>query len=216
VHFPYTTKYPPDFQAFPTFAASGTANLTERTIGAFLRSLVLPSGTVNQYSERAIADYPSALVWSVDEFFRNLLPAVDMSKTLIIYTSDHGQSLLPGHFTHCSTTPKAVPGEAYVPLFATTSMPEFKRGLEKGARRDFGGFSHFEVFPTVLLAMGYDAGWVNRAYGPSLMDPPAPNRKFMVGSPDLQPIMIPVDRNFRPGSCPIDAGTATCVSSSGL
>jgi hypothetical protein len=30
------------------------------------------------------------------------MPAVDLSKTLIIYTSDHGQSLLPGHFTHCS------------------------------------------------------------------------------------------------------------------
>jgi len=194
VHFPYTTKYPTDFQPFPTSAEWGTSNPTERTIGALLRSFVLPSGTVNEYSERAIAGYPNAIVWSVDEFFRSLLPAVDMSKTLIIYTSDHGQSLLPGHFTHCSTTAKAVPGEAYVPLFAATSVPEFKRSLEKAATRDFGRFSHFEVFPTVLLAMGYDAGWVNRAYGPSLMDTPSPGRKFMVGSPDFQPMMIPADR----------------------
>ena len=103
-----------------------------------------------------IADYPNAIAWSVDEFFRNLLPAVDLSKTLIIYTSDHGQSLLPGQFTHCSTPPKVAPGEAYVPLFAITSVPEFERRLEKGAAIGFGRFSHFEVFPTLLLAMGYD------------------------------------------------------------
>ena len=43
-----------------------------------------------------LAQYSNAIAWSVDEFFRNLLPAVDLHKTLIVYTSDHGQSLLPG------------------------------------------------------------------------------------------------------------------------
>jgi lipid A ethanolaminephosphotransferase len=203
VHFPYTTKHPPDFHAFPTPVESGTSshqNTIASSVGAFLRSFLPPEGTVHEYSDRSIADYPNAIVWSVDQFFRNLLPAVDLSQTLIIYTSDHGQSLLPGHFTHCSTTPKAPPGEAYVPLFATTSVPEFERGLARGAARHFGRFSHFEVFPTLLLAMGYDAAWVNGSYGPSLMDSPSPDRKFMIGSPDLQPMMIPVDRNFRPTS----------------
>ena len=40
-----------------------------------------------------VCHYPNAIAWSVDEFFRKLLPAVDLSKTLIVYTSDHGQSL---------------------------------------------------------------------------------------------------------------------------
>jgi hypothetical protein len=86
-------------------------------------------------------------------------------------------------------------GEAYVPLFAITSMPEFEQLLKKGAARGFGRFSHFEIFPTLLLAMGYDPGWVNKTYGPSLMDSPSPDRKFMIGSPDFQSTMIPADRN---------------------
>ena len=176
------TKYPPDFHAFPTPVESDTRpqNAIVRSIDAFLGSF-LPLG--GRRLDREIAHYPNAIAWSVDEFFRNLLPAVDLSKTLIVYTSDHGQSLLPGHFTHCSTTPTVPLGEAYVPLFAITSVPEFKQRLEKGAARGFGRFSHFEVFPTLLLAMGYDAGWVNRTYGPSLMDSPSPDRKFMIGSP---------------------------------
>jgi hypothetical protein len=48
----------------------------------------------------------------------------------------------------------------------------------KGAARGFGQFSHFEVFPTLLLALGYDPGWVKETYGPSLMDSPSPDRKF--------------------------------------
>jgi hypothetical protein len=52
----------------------------------------------------------------------------------------------------------------------------------KGAARGFGQFSHFEVFPTLLLALGYDPGWVKETYGPSLMDSPSPDRKFMIGS----------------------------------
>src|SRR5262249_38085823 len=83
--------------------ASKQQNTIIGSVGAFLRSF-LPPARAGQYSDRAIADYPNAIAWSVDEFFRNLLPAVDLSKTLIIYTSDHGQSLLPGHFTHCSIT----------------------------------------------------------------------------------------------------------------
>ena len=77
---------------------------------------------------------------------------------------------------------RSLQAEAYVPLFAITSVPEFEQRLEKGAAHGFGRFSHFEVFPTLLLAMGYDAGWVKRTYGPSLMDSPSPDRKFMIGS----------------------------------
>jgi glucan phosphoethanolaminetransferase (alkaline phosphatase superfamily) len=196
VHSPYSTKYPPEFHPFatPVLNAPNQRNVIA-SIEAFLGSFLPPSG-IGENSDREIALYPNAIAWSVNEFFKNLLPAVDLSKTLIIYTSDHGQSLLPGRFTHCSTTPNAARSEAYVPLFATTSVPEFKRRLENGAAGSFGHFSQFEVFPTLLLAMGYDKGWVNRAYGPSLMDSPSANREFMIGSPGFHPMMIPVDRDL--------------------
>jgi glucan phosphoethanolaminetransferase (alkaline phosphatase superfamily) len=210
VHFPYSTKFPPNFQPFPTAVESGPSNEKGivRSLGAYLSSFLPPAG----YSDRTIADYPNAIVWSVDEFFRNLVPAVDLSKTLIIYTSDHGQSLLPGQFSHCSMPPKAASSEAYVPLFAITSAPEFERGLENGAACGCGRFSHFEVFPTLLLAMGYDVKWVNKSYGPSLVDSPFPDRKFMIGSPNFQPMMIPVDRAVEQASCSLRRATATCFS----
>jgi glucan phosphoethanolaminetransferase (alkaline phosphatase superfamily) len=171
VHFPYSTKYPPEFQRFPAPVKS------DSSIGAFLKNLLPPTGR-GQTPNREIAVYPNAVTWSVDEFFRKLLPAVDLSKTLIIYTSDHGQNLLPGHITHCSTTLRVPRGEAYVPLFAITSASTFEQGLANGAARSFGRFSHFEIFPTLLLAMGYDADWVRRSYGPSLMDLAAAEQKL--------------------------------------
>jgi lipid A ethanolaminephosphotransferase len=186
VHFPYSNKYPPNFRGRPTNLVSGA------------------DASVDAVGERELADYPNALDWSVDEFFRSLLPAVDLSKTLIVYTSDHGQNLLPGHITHCTTSRVVPRGEEYVPLLAITSVPEFEQRLAKRAARSFGLFSHFEVFPTLLLAMGYDADWVNRTYGPSLMDVPSPERKFMIGSPGLQAMMISVDRNFRPAASSIE------------
>jgi lipid A ethanolaminephosphotransferase len=194
VHFPYSTKSPPDFHAFPASKASNTSNPQNAIVQSI--ATVLRSFLPRQTRDSEIATYPNAIAWSVDEFFKNLLPGVDLSKTLIIYTSDHGQNMLPGWVTHCSEAP-VPPGEAYVPLFAITSVPEFEQRLEKGAAIGFGRFSHFEIFPTLLLAMGYDPGWVNRSYGPSLMDSPSPDRKFMIGSPNYQPMMIPADRDLK-------------------
>jgi hypothetical protein len=85
-------------------------------------------------------------------------------------------------------------------------MQEFEQCLKKGAARGFNRFSHFEIFPTLLLAMGYDAGWVKRTYGPSLMDSPSPERRFMIGSPAYQPMMIAVDPDFKPPSSSIKPG----------
>jgi lipid A ethanolaminephosphotransferase len=172
VHAPYATKYPPDFHVVPAPAGS---ELADRAI--------------------MVAHYRNAIAWSVDEFFRKLLPAVDLSKTLIIYASDHGQSLLEGGYkqTHCSQGRYVVPGEAQVPLFAITSEPDFKQRLTSGAARSLNRFSHFEIFPTLMLAMGYDADRIAKAYGPTLMDVPSPNRKFLVGYPYLQPRMVDAD-----------------------
>jgi glucan phosphoethanolaminetransferase (alkaline phosphatase superfamily) len=195
LHFPYSDKYPPNFRALPEPSENpGNLNQTDWSLGRFLKGFMPPSG--KDPSEQEIAHYPNAIAWSVDEFFKKLLPHIDLSSTLIIYTSDHGQSLLPHHFTHCSTTPPIPSGEAYVPLLAVTALPEFERRLRKGAVRSFGHFSHFEVFPTLLLAMGYDPGWVSRNYGPSLMETPYVNRKFMIGAPGFHPSMIKTDAKF--------------------
>jgi len=141
-HFPYRLTHPPDFLARGADTSDDLDNRKE-----------------------LVASYLLALRWTVDEFFRVLLPLADLKDTLIIYTSDHGQSMLDGGYklTHCSST-NVHPGEAIVPTFAITDDREFGRSLKATAAMHFGKTTHFDIFPTLLLAMGYDEPWVAQHY----------------------------------------------------
>ena len=141
-HFPYQQTHPPDFLAE---GADTTDNLDNR--------------------KELVASYLRALRWTVDEFFRAMLPLADLKDTLIIYTSDHGQSMLDGGYklTHCSST-NVHPGEAIVPTFAITDDREFGRLLKATASLHFDKTTHFDIFPTLLLAMGYSEPWVAQHY----------------------------------------------------
>ena len=46
--------------------------------------------------------------------------------------------------------------------------------------------------------MGYDR-LGHRSYGPSLMDLPSQDRKFMIGGPDFHPTIIPADHKIGVG-----------------
>ncbi|HVT28031.1 MAG TPA: sulfatase-like hydrolase/transferase [Lacipirellulaceae bacterium] len=133
------------------------------------------------HNEDRIHHYKRAITWSVDGFFRRLMPKLDLSNTLMVYTSDHGQDLQRA-LPHCSTT-NVHPGEARVPLFAATGDRSFEQRLRHAARLGFNRMSHFEIFPTLLIAMGYDEKWVSEVYGPSLLDEAHNVRSFMVGNP---------------------------------
>jgi glucan phosphoethanolaminetransferase (alkaline phosphatase superfamily) len=65
VHIPYENKYPPDHARFPVIS--------------------------DDSRQKLIGLYKNAVGWSVDEFFSFLLSSADLSDTLIVYTSDHGQ-----------------------------------------------------------------------------------------------------------------------------
>jgi hypothetical protein len=160
-HFPYRTTYPPEFGG----DAPGTADdaLDDR--------------------ERLAENYRRAVRWAVDEFFRSLLGRITLADTLILYTSDHGQSLLEGGYklSHCSNG-KVHRGEGIVPLFALTDAREFGLNLRASAEKSFGKATHFEIFPTLLLAMGYDPEWVATRHGASLLDiPERGKRRFLTG-----------------------------------
>ena len=83
-----------------------------------------------------------------------------------MYTSDHSQSLLEGGYklSHCSTG-HVHPGEGIVPLLAFTEDTGSAQGLKAAARDQFGRASHFHIFPTLLLAMGYKPSGVASRYG---------------------------------------------------
>jgi len=160
-------------------------------------------------SDRAkttIEHYMLGITWSIDEFFRRLMPKLDLSDALLIYTSDHGQQFNGGQ-PHCSVNQKGwgimreiSRDEATVPLFAATGNPVFELHLRQSAKAGFNTMSHFELFPTLLIAMGYDERWVRDRYGPSMLDGPlGRTRSFLVGQPYINPAMISADSEHARG-----------------
>jgi hypothetical protein len=124
--------------------------------------------------ERDLNLYPECDCLVARRVFRKLLPAVDLHKTLLAYTSDHGQSLLLGRFPHCSTTPTVPPRRRRCAIIICHQLGADCRATSR-ARGDAWLWSvqSFRSFSTMLLVLGYDAGWVKETYSPSLMDSPS-------------------------------------------
>lgn len=161
-HFPYASMHPPGFAGAEGPASAGDPNDIE-------------------HQKRS---YRLAVEWSVDGFFSRLLPGLDLSETLIVYTSDHGQNLGEGGYRqqHCSTTGQVHWSEANVPMIAVTGHAEIGATLREAAIRNYDATTHFEVFPTMLRAMGYEKPWILAQYGHDLIDPVGDrDAKFLIG-----------------------------------
>jgi len=116
--------------------------------------------------------YIQALNWSVDEFFKVLIPQLSQAKlpAVVIYTSDHGQGLgeQGNHSTHC--LPKDVPVEqALVPLLLISVGDDEKGSLIKLFKQQVGVYSQFQVFPTLLTLLGYQSS--TKEHGKDLSQP---------------------------------------------
>ena len=150
-HMPYSDNFPPDLNYDP--------------------APLVVSLPLNESRRSAVRDYHKAIRWSVDGFFEKVLPAID-SNTVLIYTSDHGQAMFQNDFEygHCSPNPHY--GEVYVPLFVVTRHFELLRTYQSEAQRSYNRASHFQVFPSLLELMGYPSSWINKNYGPTLLQVP--------------------------------------------
>jgi glucan phosphoethanolaminetransferase (alkaline phosphatase superfamily) len=164
IHVPYDKMYPPAHNVF----------------GADMEQFGLDDRT------NMLKHYENGIRWSVDQFFERVLTVPVTRDTLILYTSDHGQSLSEGGrtTTHCNQGSNAVKGEADVPMFAVTGNPDWDERLKASARRNFGRTSHLQIFSTLLVAMGYDPQWARAHHGPSLLDdaPARPRRFWATGA----------------------------------
>jgi lipid A ethanolaminephosphotransferase len=129
---------------------------------------------------RKVDSYRNAIRWSVDGFFGDLFGRLDLSHTLVLYTSDHGQNLDPGKLTHCSTeTPD--PREGLVPLFALSGDPALSEKFHAASRLNRNRANHFAIFPTLVSLFGYDASVLGANYGPNLFEPIATTPRFTSG-----------------------------------
>jgi glucan phosphoethanolaminetransferase (alkaline phosphatase superfamily) len=150
VHLPYDDSFPADLNYSP-------------------QSLQFASFANTDVRRESIKEYNQALYYSVDMFFSRVLPLLDKD-TILIYTSDHGQSLYESasEFGHCNQHP--VSGEAYVPLLVSTQNPSLAARLALNMPDAYNHASHFEIFPTLLELMGYSEDWVTNKFKSSLLN----------------------------------------------
>lgn len=168
VHHPYQDKYP----ANEVLAFEGPA-------------VRLPEDKeLREYQRELLGRYNRAVDWSVNRFISELFAHELPENTLVIYTSDHGQSLVENNvkWPHCSSGPGTVDGEGLVPLlvYLRADTP-FARLLRENGGNFRGKYSHFQLFPTLLIALGYPRDAVTQSYGSSLIDSPPPKRQFLRG-----------------------------------
>jgi glucan phosphoethanolaminetransferase (alkaline phosphatase superfamily) len=166
-HFPVHDKYPDDFMSYRP---------------------ALPRGQYQEVADTGSRDgfdgqkddwllyrnaYQNTLLWNVGEFFKRVFQQADLSRAVLIYTSDHGQDLHergnPGLNTHCGGDP--MPEEGLVPLVVIQGR-QFNSLDWRGAwARNTDRSSHYNIFPTLLQLMGYDPVGVESVYGRSLSQP---------------------------------------------
>ena len=130
--------------------------------------------------DKQLNTYANSVYFNVDLYFKHMMRKIDLSKSIVFYTSDHGQNILEVKGvtrTHCNTG-EIVKNEVSVPLFvftqhAKTLFPKDKKGY----------YSHIQIFPTTLSLMGYDSTLV-ASYGKTLKKSYAQSsdRKYILSS----------------------------------
>lgn len=125
-----------------------------------------PAADMSDRAEMVNA-YDNCVRASVDGFFATLFegPATWLEQTVVIYTSDHGQTLGRGGVRHsqCGDTSN----EVVVPLFIV-GAPDH---LARVDRRWLNRAAHENIFATILDFAGASSRKSDR-YAPSLLDPP--------------------------------------------
>lgn len=162
-HFPVNDKYPESYTIYKPASPRGRlANVATNDRGTGVQRWDLYKNA-----------YRNTLLWTVGHFMDTLFAGADLSNAIIVYTSDHGQNFhedgSPGYATHCSQNPP--PSEGTVAIAMMTKVPDVAAEAETWSRNDFGATSHFDIFPTLLDLMNYDADEVRLVYGPSLLEP---------------------------------------------
>ncbi len=145
-HFPYEGKYPESAALYLPHLKENNSGITEsQSYGNNFGSIEFKNS------------YRNAVSWNLTQFFVPILQQ-NLANTLIFYTSDHGQNLdrsIDGRqLTHC-TYRDAPRAEGIVPLLTLTGDSSWQHNLQLAAKAHFNQATHFNVPPTLLLAMGY-------------------------------------------------------------
>lgn len=143
----------------------------------FVPTLGAHDSLILEKREEALNSYLNSIQYNVDLFFKYFLKNIgffERNDTLIIYTSDHGQSILEeGRVaTHCdSTNPPKTQGIVPLLLFSNTDGSTIDNSKFK-----MNVYSHYEIFPTIQKLMGYE-----KLKGETLFDKVEGSQQFISG-----------------------------------
>lgn len=137
--------------------------------------------------------YDSALKFNLEGFFKALNIENWRNRNVLIYTSDHGQTLSENgeQHTHCGTTNTTAATEAMVPLFIINREA---MSVDAGYRA-----RHANIFATLLDFMQFPRAERRAFYALSLLTAKAADsrpRDFWVGDPSERILgaRVPFDR----------------------
>jgi glucan phosphoethanolaminetransferase (alkaline phosphatase superfamily) len=159
-HWPYPATYPNDSVFFAPVLSART----------FYRD---KTSTLNTYY--------NSIRWTVDEFWKKLLQGISASdSTVLVYTSDHGQDFSGNSIGRMhGTIYQSNPQEAEVPVWVVDRAGFTSPGFTP---KSPDKYAHQQIFPTLLLMMGYPESFTQKEYGSSLFDPaPQGKRHFISG-----------------------------------
>ncbi len=160
-HFPVHDKFPDQFMTYrPVLPRGNFLDVTDTGSRAGF------SGSPESWVLYRNS-YRNTLLWNIGEFFNKVFSQANMKNVLMIYTSDHGQDLhdrgTPGLNTHCSPQPEVE--EGMVPLVVIEGKQAVLPGLAEKHLTNKNRSSHYNIFPTLLSAMKYDAEQISHWYG---------------------------------------------------
>ena len=171
-HFPYNHNYPESEAIYqPVFAKKGATGL-----GGLLELY-----QNDKSMEKVVNTYKNSIHWTVDKFFQKFFNIINLSKTVVVYTADHGQHFHPDSTTHCTSGFGAPASEGLVPLMLMTDNAELLSQFKSAAQANFNKTDHFSIYPSVLDLFGYSKKEQSN-YGYGLIKPvPANIAAFNTG-----------------------------------
>ena len=132
----------------------------------------VPNAQILPDQKQKVIDYARGMKNRVDDFFKILMEDASFENSLIIYTSDHGQSLYQAPYiaTHCTKKKNTHWGEGSVPLMVFTDDVQMLQQYKSAAEKSWNLSHHETLFPTLLDAMGFDQTQVAENYGLGLLE----------------------------------------------
>lgn len=163
-HFPVHDKFPDEYAVYkPSLPRGAYKNIADTGSREGF------AGSMNDWFLYRNS-YRNTLLWGVGHFFDEILTKSNLDNAVILYTSDHGQDLheteKKGTDTHCSSTPRM--DEGMVPLLIVQGEKRVTLNWKKHIDDNKNKSSHYNIFPTLLSLMSYDALEVRKIYGNSL------------------------------------------------